>query len=164
MKKILLLAATILISSQSLTAQFVPVVNRDQIQEELFAERIFKAELRDNRYVLPQTNFIKDQLLPYFVAYARQNLAAALDKPSLSIGLCQVFQSIAYQANIRGGGADLGDVPVGVMMTRKKGSTVLVHNVILRSSTGWYVINPSEGTMVTLQTFRDQHDIMRVII
>ena len=139
-------------------------LNRSIIFRELIVSHSLKPELRDNKYILPSSAFVKEQLIPFYLAYAQQNLAPALDNDALSIGLCHVFQSIAYQANIRGGGAKKGDVPVGVIRTRAKGSFDLVHKILIRTETGWYVMHPNNGELTQLIQFRKENEIFRLII
>ena len=140
------------------------MLSRTDIRAELQDYRILRPELRDNRYVLPDNTWLKESLIPFYVAYAEQNLRPALNIDSMSDGLCKVFQSIMYQANIRGGGTRKGDVPVGVMMTREKGNRDIRHKVIVRTNQGWSVINPNNGYMTSLSSFKATNDIIRVAI
>ncbi|MGB0370588.1 MAG: hypothetical protein ACPGN3_04500 [Opitutales bacterium] len=162
-KKAILLTFAITLSAGALQAR-TSVLSRNDIRAELQSYSIIRPELRDNRYVLPDSSWLKESLIPFYVAYAEQNLNRAINDEKMSDGLCKVFQSIMYQANIRGGGTRKGDVPVGVMMTRAKGERELRHRVIIRTHEGWSVINPNEGAMTSLNNFRSGNDILRVAI
>lgn len=163
-KTIILAATALLFTAANLQARSASVLSRNEIRTELQSYSIIRAELRDNRYVLPDSAWLRQSLIPFYVAYAEQNLAPALNDDAMSDGLCKVFQTIMYQANIRGGGTLKGDVPVGVMLTRAKGDHDLRHRVILRTAEGWSVIDPHNGAMMSLASFRNTNDILRVAI
>ncbi|MEM7673952.1 MAG: hypothetical protein AAF212_11485 [Verrucomicrobiota bacterium] len=159
-----LLALTCTLLAGTLRARSNPILSRNEVRTELQNYRIVQAELRDNRYIVPNETWLKDQLIPFYIAYAEQNLSPALNNEKMSDGLCKVFQSIMYQANIRGGGTRKGDVPVGVMMTRAKGQKELRYRVIIRTESGWSVIDPNDGAMTSLRNFKTTNDIFRVAI
>ena len=159
-----LLALTCTLLAGTLQARSNSILSRNEVRTELQNYRIVQAELRDNRYIVPNETWLKDQLIPFYIAYAEQNLSPALNNEKMSDGLCKVFQSIMNQANIRGGGTRKGDVPVGVMMTRAKGQKELRYRVIIRTESGWSVIDPNDGAMTSLRNFKTTNDIFRVAI
>ena len=159
-----LLALTCTLLAGTLQARSNSILSRNEVRTELQNYRIVQAELRDNRYIVPNETWLKDQLIPFYIAYAEQTLSPALNNEKMSDGLCKVFQSIMYQANIRGGGTRKGDVPVGVMMTRAKGQKELRYRVIIRTESGWSVIDPNDGAMTSLRNFKTTNDIFRVAI
>ncbi|MEM9026364.1 MAG: hypothetical protein AAGB06_05460 [Verrucomicrobiota bacterium] len=159
-----LLVLSFTLIAGTLQARSTSVLSRSEVRTELQNYRIVQAELRDNRYILPNETWLKSRLIPFYIAYAEQNLSPALNNEKMSDGLCKVFQSIMYQANIRGGGTRKGDVPVGVMMTRVKGQKELRYRVIIRTESGWSVIDPNNGAMTSLKNFRTTNDIFRVAI
>lgn len=162
-KKLTILAVTLILSASALEARN-KILSRDAVRNELKSYSIHRSELRDNRYILPNGQWLQESLIPFYVAYAEQNLAPALGNDSMSSGLCKVFQSIMYQANIKGGGSRKGDVPVGVAMTRAKGQFDIRHHVIIRTQEGWSVIDPNNGELASLSNFKATNDIIRVAI
>ena len=162
-RKLTILAIGIILSASALEARS-KVLSRDAVRTELKSHSIFRSELRDNHYILPNGEWLQQSLIPFYVAYAQQNLAPALGNDSMSSGLCKVFQSIMYQANIRGGGSRKGDVPVGVAMTRTKGDSDIRHHVIIRTQEGWSIIDPNDGQLASLDSFKATNDIIRVAI
>ncbi|MGF1448993.1 MAG: hypothetical protein ACFB20_06210 [Opitutales bacterium] len=138
-------------------------LGRDQILAELRAEGVrTRFNVTDNRYIVPSHDWVKREYQPFFDWYLRY-----LDTDYHAEGMdCDNYSNFYKQnlvlANLRSGGSRHGDVPCAVMIVNQRDKGIIHALNLIRTDRGWYAVEPQEGHVWSLSSYKYLRDIQYI--
>jgi len=139
------------------------VLTRAQVIAELRAQGIpCDPNVVDNRYIVPEHSWVTDHYYPYFRWYIRylqvEYQAEGMDCDNYS----SFYRQNMVLSNLKAGGTRTGDVPVAIMVVYQhdKGITHMLN--LIRTSRGWFAVEPQDGIMTPFSTYRYRSNVKYV--
>ena len=139
------------------------LLTRSQVVAELRSQGInCSPNVVDNTYIVPDHNWVAQHYYPYFqwyIHYLRvEYQAEGMDCDNYSA----FYKQNMVLSNLKAGGTRYGDVPCAVMVVYQydKGITHMLN--LVRTNRGWFAVEPQDGIMTPLNSYRYRNNIKYV--
>lgn len=129
-------------------------------------------QLHDRDYVVIDHQWLEKMFLPHFQKFIH-SLGIQLTPEGLDCdNFVQLFRTQLVIANLLAGGHSVGDVPCALAQLRTQNPfggvpanpAVLHALVIIRTNTGWHVVEPQTMTILPLDAYPDRNVLLTVSI
>lgn len=139
------------------------ILSRIEMMHELREQGVMTLPtVNDHKYVIPQHTWVRNDYNRYFDSYIYY-LGAEYNAEGMD---CDNFANFYRQnlvlANLKAGGARLGDVPCATIVVNQRDKGIFHALNLIRTNRGWFVIEPQDGTLTQLKSYRYLRDITKV--
>lgn len=149
---------------QGRLGRFALLSKADVIQELRENGLLILPTVNDHKYIIPLHSWVDKDYSRYFDSYidflGAQYQAEGMDCDNFA----DFYRQNLVLANLKAGGANEGDVPCATVVVNQRDTGIYHALNLMRTSRGWFVIEPQQGSITSLRSYRYLADITKVTL